>query len=583
LGTDGLVGAQNNIFLDTPTNSRTANTITRYGNVTQGTFSPYTKEAGKWSNYFDGAGGISVPYSSAFDFGTGEFSIKCDVFVTSYPTNRGVVFGRVNDWTGSQYWLEVTSSGKVALTRSGGAIITSTQTIPLNSWCSVEVYRIGTTAYIDIKGQITTFTNTTWNLTAGDLGGEFTIGADQGVNSFFFKGYISNLKITKAGTVVLDTCKDNRFKDNSIYNHTLTPSGNVKVSPFSPYANSADYDASVYGGSGYFDGDNKSDRLWSNGLNQQSTEPLDITFNTYSTGTSISNGVTALFGRRYQGNGVWVRMTAPTSLSFNASVVNEFMTLPRSVINDNQWHTWRFYQTAAGGKMSVELDGSLVGTTVANIPLFDMDKFGIGGTDDNNYTFKGYISNFVVKKAGSEVLNLKFNNAGIRDESGMNCIETVGDAKVSSDGQGVVFDGGGDYLAIADSTNLALGTGDFEVSCDVFLNSYASNAGIVILNSGSTSQSLFQFKFHGSTSWGLADYTTWLIESTTLPALNTWQKLTVFRIGGQLGLKLNSNQIGATVANTNNFASGTNVVGAYVPTNNYINGTIKNLTITKGA
>jgi hypothetical protein len=47
---NGTNGAQNNTFLDSSTNNFT---ITRNGNATQGTFSPY---GNLWSNYFDGSG-----------------------------------------------------------------------------------------------------------------------------------------------------------------------------------------------------------------------------------------------------------------------------------------------------------------------------------------------------------------------------------------------------------------------------------------------------------------------------------------------------------------------------------------------
>jgi len=47
---DGTNGAQNNTFIDSSANNFT---ITRAGNTTQGSVSPY---GGNWSNYFDGSG-----------------------------------------------------------------------------------------------------------------------------------------------------------------------------------------------------------------------------------------------------------------------------------------------------------------------------------------------------------------------------------------------------------------------------------------------------------------------------------------------------------------------------------------------
>jgi len=48
---DGTNGGQNNTFLDSSTNNFT---ITRNGNTTQGSFSPFSQTG--WSNFFDGTG-----------------------------------------------------------------------------------------------------------------------------------------------------------------------------------------------------------------------------------------------------------------------------------------------------------------------------------------------------------------------------------------------------------------------------------------------------------------------------------------------------------------------------------------------
>ena len=55
LNGDGTNGAQNNTFLDSSTNNFT---ITRNGNTTQGSFSPY---GSLWSNYLNGSSTINAP------------------------------------------------------------------------------------------------------------------------------------------------------------------------------------------------------------------------------------------------------------------------------------------------------------------------------------------------------------------------------------------------------------------------------------------------------------------------------------------------------------------------------------------
>ena len=60
LNTSSTNGAQNNTFLDSSTNNFT---ITRNGNTTQGSFSPY---GSNWGNYFDGSSYLSFPSNNVF-------------------------------------------------------------------------------------------------------------------------------------------------------------------------------------------------------------------------------------------------------------------------------------------------------------------------------------------------------------------------------------------------------------------------------------------------------------------------------------------------------------------------------------
>ena len=75
---DGTNGAQNNTFLDSSTNNFT---VTRNGNTTQGTNTPFSQAAGYWSNYFNGSSTyLNAGISSAYTFGTGDFTVECWVY-----------------------------------------------------------------------------------------------------------------------------------------------------------------------------------------------------------------------------------------------------------------------------------------------------------------------------------------------------------------------------------------------------------------------------------------------------------------------------------------------------------------------
>jgi hypothetical protein len=71
---NGTNGAQNNTFLDSSSNNFT---ITRNGNTTQGSFSPFSLQPGTWSNYFNGSSYLTTASNAAFQFGTGDFTMEC--------------------------------------------------------------------------------------------------------------------------------------------------------------------------------------------------------------------------------------------------------------------------------------------------------------------------------------------------------------------------------------------------------------------------------------------------------------------------------------------------------------------------
>jgi len=84
---DGTNGAQNNTFLDSSSNNFT---ITRNGNTTQGTFSPFSKPDGRWGNYFDGTGEyLSAASNAAFSIGSSSFSIEAWIYPVAFKSPGG--------------------------------------------------------------------------------------------------------------------------------------------------------------------------------------------------------------------------------------------------------------------------------------------------------------------------------------------------------------------------------------------------------------------------------------------------------------------------------------------------------------
>ena len=77
---NGTNGANNNTFIDSGTaNSGVGFSITRNGNTTQGTFTPFSQTG--WSNYFDGTDDyLSVADSAVLRPGAGAFTLEAWIY-----------------------------------------------------------------------------------------------------------------------------------------------------------------------------------------------------------------------------------------------------------------------------------------------------------------------------------------------------------------------------------------------------------------------------------------------------------------------------------------------------------------------
>jgi hypothetical protein len=205
---NGTNGAQNNTFLDSSTNNFT---ITRNGNTTQGTFSPfppasgtaYSAAANGGSGYFDGSGDyLGVADSAALDLDT-TFTLESWFYQSA--AGDAVIFNRgggAASWSavnGHEYMLLVFSGALRWDFNASGSVTTISTTAPAaGAWHHVAVGYNGTTTRVWLNGaSVGTSTAaytlpTTRNLTR--------VGYDVS-NSTYFTGYISSLRIVKGTDV----------------------------------------------------------------------------------------------------------------------------------------------------------------------------------------------------------------------------------------------------------------------------------------------------------------------------------------------------------------------------------------------
>jgi hypothetical protein len=288
LNGDGTNGAQNNTFIDGSTNNFT---ITRNGNTTQGSFSPY---GDRWSAYFDGnSDWINIPATAATLLNA-DFTFEAWVWidstvVSSRPDNLKSVtlFSSNGNSSGTfGFFINGTTSQAGADLQiyqdspNFNAVIS--QSVPLDSWVHLAFVRTGSTLYGFINGTQYTFSVVAGSATA-TLGSSVSgsrIGTVQNSTYYgYWKGYISNLRLLKGTalytssftpptaplTAITNTsllaCHANRFIDGSSNNFTITRNGDTRIERFNPFAPTAEYSTSVISGSAYFDGTNTSSQL----------------------------------------------------------------------------------------------------------------------------------------------------------------------------------------------------------------------------------------------------------------------------------------------------------------------------------
>jgi len=620
---NGTNGAQNNTFLDGSTNNFT---ITRNGNTTQGTFSPFSQTG--WGNYFDGSGDyLSAATNAAFNFGTGDATVEfwfnaAGAQPGSYP---GIVSSSdyITSGSASIRYSNTGYSQKIFMYLNGGGdpVIASASTIAYGVWTHVAIVRQGTSLKLYLNGtqdaSVTISAGLGFNLGNGELrvGRGFDV---DGVGGYFY-GSVSNLRLVKgtavytgnftpptspltaiSGTSLL-TCQSNRFRDASSNNFTITRNGDTSVVAFSPFNPSASWSAATYGGSGYFDGN--GDYL---------TTPDNVAFTVGSGNWTLEAWVypTAspnqpiIFGQWSGGTDGSVAMMLSNDgnrylrgLVYSGGYVDR---ISGSSLQLNAWNHCAFVRE--GTFLNLYLNGSRV----------DNYSFGSGSVQDSSLVvsagaassgiqpFQGYITDCRFLKGTAQYtgatytvptapltaitntsLLLNFTNAGIYDATSKNDLETVGNAQISTTqskwgGSSIYLDGTGDYLFSKYSTLYDLGGGDFTIETWVYFSSLPSNNYVTLLSYGnSVSAQRFLFYYDTRTSQSspglrfsvLNASNSLLVDvnggGTSGWSANTWYHISITRSGSSFKLFRDGVQNGSTVTDTDSIVDVT-ANGLYV-------------------
>jgi hypothetical protein len=613
---NGTNGAQNNTFLDGSTNNFT---ITRNGNTTQGTFSPFSQTG--WSNYFDGTGDyLTVASNAALQLGSSDFTIEGWFYFTATPNSYNALCQKgIAGSSNLEYAVYLRPSSNTiefGYTTNGStyaSVSSSSVTINQNAWYHVAVTRSGNTLYFFLNGVAagsSSFTSTLYTGTAS-LG----LAASNTGTNIFAAAYLSNLRIVK-GTAVytaaftpptapltaitntsLLTCQSNRFVDNSTNAFAITANGDVSVQAFSPFAPTAAYSAGANGGSGYFDG--TGDYLTAPS-NAAFNLPGDFTMEVWVYFTSRNASYTSCI----QYDTTVYLGTEGTQATFYADTPTAIY-LKGGTIIDRAWN--HIAVARSGSSVRLWLNGASVanatnsGTVGGSTPSIYINS----GNNGTSYQSGGYYTDARIVK-GTAVYNpsnttitiptapltavsgtsllCNFTNAGITDATAKNVLETVGNAQISTaqskfGGSSMYFDGTGDWLISRTNSALSVGSGNFTIEFWVYLTGSGTNSFVDTRVANDAAGVLIQT----DTSRYLRLFTNGSGQITDTVALtqNQWVHVALVRSSTTTTLYKDGTSIG-TYSDSNNYNAGGITVGSNFGLTTPMTGYIDDLRITKG-
>ena len=522
---DGSNNGNNSTFLDSSSESHT---ITNGSTPpSQGSFSPFSAEEGKWSIFFDGNGDyIDVGSSDATQLGSGDFTVEFWIKTSDTSCN----IANPDSATGSGYWGLLVQSGDLRWNDSynvSNKWVVDGAGILDDAWHHVAIVRNSGTFAVYYDGTSQSVQSGSFS-DATDYSGSDGLRIGSG-NLGYFKGFISNFRSVN-GTAVYTSnysapstpltaitntkvlvCCSNRYRDKSSTGHFVDRYGNVSIKPFSPFNPSQAYSASVNGGSAEFD--------------QAGTTYLDITDSTdfdFGTGDfTVEAWVypnkplvtsTVPFALMLNGNGSnfyfgWTTYSLKGLVIYGgANIGSEYSGSIDHVPKMGGWSHIVYQRTS--GTFNFYLNGTRVYNTADSGAFPDVTGVRVGVSEHyGNYYMGAFLSDLRIVKGSNvysnastltlptapltDVTNTKLllnsTNAQMIDSTAKNNFETVGSVYLTSTvkqfGTTSCDLYGGTGSRVASSPNSVyniLNTGKFTVEFWLYVDSYhASYSDIV--------------------------------------------------------------------------------------------------------
>ena len=626
---DGSNGAQNNTFTGVGA-SGASQSWTRNGSTTQGSFSPFSAEEGKWGVEFTEDNSDFLSFSNSdFSFGTGDYTVECFVFFTGNDTTSGGIFQTANSGTSTAPAMALRdTTGLTIYTSSGQKITGNNGTFTLGVWYHLAFVRASSVIKVYKDGSLVTWDDGTTSVadTTNITGTGFAIGRYYS-NDYTLDGYISNFRVVKGTAVytgafskpttpltditntVLLTCRNNRFMDASSEANTVSiGAGTPKIKPFSPFAPSAEYDASTMGGSGHFanatsDSISFSDSSLAIGTSDFTIEGWFYFDGNQSSGVGLFQQENGLNGpalgwwpggsngwQFYYGSGTWTHATGATATMF-------------------EWTHIAYVRSSSVSNLYV--NGVKATNNVSDGTNYASTNFVIGQFYSSSYAMEGYISNFKVSlnaiytsnftpptalvtptSGGSSAASTKvlvdFTNAGIIDSSRKTNVFTVANAQLDTSvkkfgSASAEFDHTGDYLQMPASSFVPIGSGDFTIECFVYHTSTPNGNGQGYFQ---LSNGYLNSQVRGPAAGAEGNNGKWTMFAGTtqythtgLPGTNTWYHVAMVRNSGTTKLYVDGTEY-LSASDTTNYTDTYFIIGGWYSTSYLMDGYIDEFRIS---
>ena len=572
-----------------------------------------------YSVLFDGTGDyLSVPASTAFQFGAGDFTIECWLYPISHPAVVYLI-GQTSSTDHAPVLISLVNGRPgIAASSTGSSWAVSNSTtgaIPLNTWSHIAAVRSGNkwSMYVNgIENVLAASTAVTVYNSTDPLG----IGSEATAPiNYPYVGYISNLRIVKgtalytaaftpstspltavANTSLL-TCQSANIVDNSTNNFAITVNGDAIRANYSPF-----YPGTTW--SGYFDG--SGDWLTVPANTAFAFGTGDFTIECWVNKPSAVNS--AIIDARGASSG------APWAFYIDANnnpyFFDGIVYTSTVAVANNQWNHIAVVRTS--GVLKIFVNGVQGYSSSHTNALNPSATLYIGGQNFGTpVQTVGYISNVRIVKgtavytanftppttpltaiAGTSLLTCQGDT--FRDNSSNNFTVTAsGNAtpvptspiNLEDGYKSVYFDGTGDYISTNGGSGLTFGTGDFTIEGWVYLTTgenrgifqigpsagglHGSQSNTIALAVDNTSGSPFILYWAGTFS------------QANNSQVNQWTHFAVVRFNGTSKLYINGVER-ASRADSTNYTGSHLAVGGYYNTSYLLKGNVSNFRVIKG-